>query len=66
MRICNCCGAQQHVKGQWAGGDPLCDHFFTDIKPSKDCEDEIKLLLTTYPANEIAAAVKSLCGAEVR
>lgn len=66
MKICNSCGAQRHVMGQWQGGDRNCDHFYTDVIPSRDCEAEIKMLLTTYPAAEIAAAVKSLCGAEVR
>jgi hypothetical protein len=44
--------------GQWQGGDRNCDHFYTDVIPSKGCEDEIKMMLVTYPAAEIAA-VKS-------
>ena len=65
MRICDSCGAQQVVLGRWQGGDGGCDHFFYNNVPSSKLEAEIKLLLSTYPAEEVFRTAKTLCKMEV-
>jgi len=65
MRICNDCGAQQVVLGRWQGGDGVCDHCFYNNVPSSKLEAEIKLLLSTYPAEEVFREAKTLCKMEV-
>jgi hypothetical protein len=67
MRICDSCGAQQVVLGgRWQGGDEHgCEHFFYNNVPSSKLEGEIKMLLASYPAEEVFRAAKTLCKMEV-
>ena len=64
MRICDDCGAQNHVRDEWQGGDVNCIHFHRTVLLAPDLAAEIKLLMSKYTPTEIIKAAEDLGGAK--